>query len=210
VSSVGNSLASSLTVDVGEPKLQSNAYVLPPANTRELIPSDASSPAWSRELTDLTFGNYVCLQVLEDGAQATSALTCRADDDGTMIDMAGIYLSKATLNKILGALSLTSFPDEGLVVGMVSDEFFEPLPNVAVSCNGCNIEYLNETRDGLVSGATSKSGIFMSMHVPDGSTDAPFGTGFSIPSTALRPVLGGLVERKVTIVVIQDKLPIGP
>jgi hypothetical protein len=111
-----------------------------------------------------------------------------------------------TLNKILAAIALPSFPafpDEGLVVGMVIDEFFEPLPNVAVSCNGCSIRYLNEMRDGLVTGATSKSGIFV-------STDAPFGTGFSIPSTALRPVLGGLVEGKVTVVVIQDKLPIGP
>jgi hypothetical protein len=204
VASVDKSLASSLTVDVGEPKPQGIAYVLPPASTRELIPStDASSPAWSVELTDLGFEHYVCLQVLEDGAQATSALTCRADDDSDMIDMAGVYLSKDTLNQILDALALSEFPDEGLVVGLVLDQFFDPLPNVAVSCNGCTVKYLNANRDGIVPGATSASGIFV-------SDDAAFGTGFAIPSTALRPVLGGLVERKVTIVVIQDKIPIGP
>jgi hypothetical protein len=203
VSSVDKSLADRLTVDVGEPKSQGNAYVLNPADTRELVRSSASTPAWSLELTDLTFADYVCLQVLEDGAQATSALSCHADDDGDKIDMGGIYLSKTTLNQILSALSLTAFPDKGLVVGVVINEFFEPLPNVAVSCGGCDIKYLNANRSGLVTGATSMSGLFV-------STDAAFGTGFTIPSTALRPVLGGLVERKVTIVVIQDKLPVGP
>jgi hypothetical protein len=206
VSSVGDQLADSLTVDIGEPKPASSAYTLVPGNTRELIRSEAVSPAWSLQLTDLTFQDYVCLQVLEDGAQATSALSCRADDDSDKIDMAGIYLSKITLNQILKALALPSFPlfpDEGLVVGIVIDEFFNPLPNVAVSCGGCDMKYLNANRSGLVTGTTSMSGIFV-------STNAPFGTGFTIPSTALRPVLGGLVERKVTIVVIQDKLPIGP
>jgi hypothetical protein len=204
VSSVDKALASSLTVDIGEPKPQNLAYVLPPANTRELVYStESSSPAWSLELTDLTFADYVCVQVLEDGAQATSALTCRADDDSDMIDMSAIYLSKDTLDQILDALALPDFPDEGLVVGLVLDQFFDPLPNVAVSCDGCTVKYLTPNRDGVVLGATTASGIFV-------SDDAPFGTGFAIPSTALRPVLGGLIERKVTIVVIQDKLPIGP
>jgi hypothetical protein len=203
VSSVDKPLADRLTVDVGEPTPLGDAYVLDLDDTRELVRSSSPTPAWSRELTDFTFGDYVCLQVLEDGAQSTSALTCKADDDGDKIDMAGIYLSKTTLNQILAALSLTSFPDAGLVVGVVVDEFSNPLPNVAVSCGGCDIKYLNANRSGLVPSATSMSGIFV-------STNAPFGTGFSIPSTALSPVLGGLVERKVTIVVIRDTIPIGP
>lgn len=203
VSSVDKALADRLTLDVGEPKPRSNAYVLDPDDARELVRSSAPTPAWSLELTDLTFDEYVCLQVLEDVAQATSALTCRADEDGDAIDMGGVYLSKTTLNQILAALSRTAFPDEGLVVGIVLDEFNNPLPNVAVSCGGCSMQYLNANRTGFVTNATTMSGIFV-------STNAPFGTGFTIPSTALQPELGGLVERKVTIVVIQDKLPIGP
>ncbi len=201
VSIVDVQLADRLAVEVGEPRPASNTYLLDV--TEELVRGASATPSWSAELTDVTFGQYVCLKVLEDGAQTTSTLTCRADDDRDTIDMNGIYLSKTTLNQILAALSRTVFPDEGLVVGIVLDEFSNPVPNVAVSCGGCSMQYLNANRTGLVTNATTASGIFV-------STDAPFGTGFSIPSTALRPELGGLVEGKVTIVVIRDKLPIGP
>lgn len=207
VSIVDDQLADRLTVEIGEPKPVSNTYALD--TTEELVRGESATPSWSAELTDTTFGQYVCLKVLEDGAQTTSTITCRADDDSDTIDMGGIFLAKTTLNQILAALSLTAFPDEGLVVGIVVDEFRNPLPNVAVSCGGCKIQYLNANRSGLVTNATSASGIFVSVPTTD-ATNAVFGTGFTIPSTALRPVLGGLVERKVTIVVIQDKLPIGP
>lgn len=204
VSSVIRSLADRLTVEVGEPKPATPRYVLNPADTRELLRSSSTTPAWSVELTDLMLKDYVCLQVLEDGAQSTSTLTCRTYDDSDTIDLAGIYLSKTTLNQILTAIGKAgAFPDEGLVVGLVIDEFFAPLPNVAVSCGGCTIQYLNADKTGTVPNATSTSGIFV-------SDMAPFGTGFTIPSTVLRPVLGGQVEGKVTIVIIQDKLPIGP
>jgi hypothetical protein len=203
LASVTSALADRLTVDIGEPKPVNPTYVLNPIDTHELLRSSDSPPAWSVQLTNIMFGNYECLQVLEDGAQTTSTLSCRADDDKTTIDMAGVYLSKTSLNQILTALGLSAFPDQGLVIGMVVDEFYSPLANVAVSCGGCKVQYLNDTRTGTVNGATSKSGVFV-------SDNATFGTGFAIPSTVLRPVLGGLVEGKITIVVIQDKIPIGP
>lgn len=204
VSSVIRSVADRLTVEVGEPKPATPTYVLNPTDSRELVRTESTTPSWSVELTDLMLKDNVCLQVLEDGAQSTSTLTCRAYDDSDAVDLAGIYLSKTTLNQILTAIGKAgAFPDEGLVVGVVIDEFFAPLPNVAVSCGGCSIQYLNADKTGTVPNATSTSGIFV-------SDKAQFGTGFTIPSTVLRPVLGGQVEGKVTIVIIQDKLPIGP
>jgi hypothetical protein len=202
VSSVGRTLADRLDVGVGEPRPFGDDHVLTPGDTRELMRWQNTPPAWRAEL-DVMFTSNVCIGVLEDGAQRTTAVTCRGYDGRTMIDLAGVYLAKTTLDQVLAALSLTSFPEDGLVIGMVIDEFFNPLANVAVSCAGCTVEYLNSNRTALQPNATSASGIFI-------SRDAPFGTGFTIPATVLRPVLGGLIREKVTIVVVQDKNPIGP
>jgi hypothetical protein len=202
VSSVGKTLADRLDVGVGEPRLSGGEHVLTPGDTRELVRWQTTPPAWRADL-DVTFTDTVCIEVLEDGAQRTTAVTCRSYDGRPMIDLAGVYLNKTTLDQVLAALSLTSFPETGLVIGMTIDEFFNPLPNVAVSCAGCTVEYLNSNRTALQPNATSTSGIFV-------SRDAPFGTGFTIPATVLRPVLGGLIRDKVTIVVVQDKNPIGP
>lgn len=205
VSSVDKQLAGRLTVGVGEPRPQGDRYVLTPGDGRDLVPAETmAAPAWSGELTDLAFSQYACLEVLEDGAQTTTALTCRrVDPASNTLDMAGVYLKKSTLDQILGALGLVDFPSEGLVVGMVLDQFFNPQAGTMVSCEACTIQYLSADRTGLVAGGTSASGIFM-------STDAPFGTEFTTGTTLLRPVFGGLVESKVTIVVIQDKIVIEP
>ena len=65
-------------------------------------------------------------------------------------------------------------------------------------------QQLRDAMNQLVTttGTTTSTGMFV-------SENAAFGTGFSIPSTALRPVLGGKVEEKVTIVIIQDKVSVG-
>jgi hypothetical protein len=205
VSPVTRTLADRLNISIGEPELLGDIYILTPGNSSELAPSTGSVPSWAAELTDLEFESTACLQVLEDGAQTTTALTCRNVASATnRIDMSGVYLNKDTLGQILGALGKTSFPDQGLVVGIVIDEFLKPLANKTVtpSCSDCSIQYLSASRTSLVPSVTSSAGIFISQ-------DAPFGTTFSIPSAVPVAVLGGLVDGKVTIVVIQDKVPIG-
>lgn len=205
VSSVAPTTADRLDVGIGEPKPFGDAFVLNTTETRELV-RETSSATWSTALTDLTFLSTACLTVLEDGAETTTALTCRSvSPTSDRIDMAGIYVKKATLGQILTALGMTSFPDQGLVIGMVVDEFFNPVSGVQVNatCPSCTVKYLAADRMGLVAGGTSTAGIFL-------SEDAPFGTTFSIPSVVAQPALGGLVEGKVTVVIIQDKAPIGP
>lgn len=206
VSSVSQATADRLNVGIGEPEPQDDAYLLNPGDTRELARTNSSALTWSTELTDLTFMTTACLAVLEDGAETTTALTCRnVSPSSNRIDMAGVFVRKATLGQIVTALGKTAFPDQGLVIGMVVDEFFNPVSGVQVNstCATCPVKYLSADRMGLVTGGTSTAGIFL-------SEDTPFGTTFSIPSVVAQPVLGGLVEGKVTVVIIQDKAPIGP
>ena len=203
VSSVDKTVADRLNVSVGEPTPLADTYVLTPADSTELARSTSSSPTWSGELsTDLL--SYACLEVLEDGAQTTTALTCAKRGTESKIDLAGFYLKKTTLAQILTAVGMTQFPsDGGLVVGMVVDESSNPLAGQPVFCEGCTIQYLNVTRTGVVPGMTSASGVFV-------STDAPFGTTFTLPQSPGQPAvghekIGGIVEGKVTIVVLQYK-----
>jgi len=215
VSSVDKALADRLNVSVGEPSpLGADTFVLNPGDSRELLRTASPVPAWAGILTDLEFTSSACIEVLEDGAETTTALTCRSvAPDKDTIDITGVYLSKPRLAEILGALGMTSFPAQGgLVIGIVVGETFDPLAGVTVtpSCAPsstlaspyCTVQYLNSTRTGLVTGGTSTSGIFV-------TTNTPFGSTFSIPSAVPVSVLGGVVDGKVTIVIIQDKVPVG-
>lgn len=203
VSSVDRLLADRLDISIGEPTVLGDERELKPGDSHELARvATTSVPAWSSKLVDFELESSACLEVKEDGAETTTALTCRPYPPAIdRIDMAGVFLKKAALGQILKTLALDSFPPKGLVIGMVIDEFFNPLANVAVSCGGCTIEYLSANRDAVVMGSTSASGVFV-------SRDAPYGTVFTIPSNPTG-TFGGRVRDKVTIVVIQDKVPVG-
>lgn len=200
VSSVDKTVADRLNVSVGEPTPLADTFVLTPMDSRELMRSTSSSPSWSSVLTDLDLVSIACLEVLEDGAQTTATLTCN-DEVATrsMFDLPGFYLKRASLTEILEAIGyIRGFPEEGgLVVGMVVDRNSSPLAGQQVTCDGCTIQYLDDTRSGVVTGATSTSGVFVTQ-------DAPFGTVFSLPMSP-RPfdAVGGVVEGKVTIVILR-------
>ncbi len=203
VASVDRTVADRLDVSVGEPSPVGDSFELKPGDTYELDLTDSSTPAWAAIITDITLMNVACVEVLESAAGTTAALTCRAGVASDEINLPGYFLKKTTLNQILSAIGLASFPVEGgLVVGMVVDENFSPRAGETVACNGCTVQYVNLARNGTVNGATSASGIFV-------STDAAFGTTFSVSSapgasaTVPLNVIGGVVEGKVTIVILQ-------
>lgn len=201
VSSVDRTVADRLNVSVGEPQPLADTYVLGPEDTEPLDRTMASTPSWSAVVTNLNLVNAACLEVLEESAATTSAVTCRSDVVGLdEFSLPGYFLKRATLTEILNAIGLASFPETGgLVVGMVVDENFSPLAGQQVACAGCTVQYLNGTRTGVVASSTSTSGVFV-------SRDAPFGTAFSLPGSTQTPsVIGGIVEGKVTIVVLQFK-----
>ncbi len=200
VSSVDKAVADRLSVGVGEPKPLADTYVLNPADSFELERNVASTPSWSGVLTEKgEFSIAACVEVLEDGAETTTVLTCDPRAVGKKdFDLEGYFVKKSTLTQILAAVGMSSFPDSGgLVIGIAVDENSNPIAGQPVTCNGCSIQYLNTARTGVVPGSTSASGVFV-------STDAVFGTVFSLPlSPQQATALGGIVEGKVTVVVLR-------
>lgn len=205
--SVSRTLGERLSVAVGEPAFNAGAmvYELNPNDTRRLdLVGSGPTPAWAADI-DLELVMDACVEVREDEPQATATVACSAlSDMGVLVDdrltLRGVRLSKASLEQILGALALDSVPANGITIGVVVDSAENPLAGYTVTPTTGTIKYLSADRTGLVPGATSASGIFV-------SEDAPFGTDFSTMKTTA-PIqnvvrVGGLVKGKVTIVVLQ-------
>jgi hypothetical protein len=207
--SVSSTIGDRLAVTIGEPKLFDDGaqvrHQLNSANVATLARTiSGPTPAWGGGV-DLALVNSACIQVLEDGAQTTSALRCKAIAAGeTSLDLPGVRLPRTTLDQVLSSLSLVKFPEEGLTVGIVLDSVGAPIPGAVVDVTNGTVEYLNAARTGLVPGQTSASGIFV-------SRDAPYGTIFStfIIDQTVPPTIGGRVDGKVTIVILQSDTQIG-
>jgi hypothetical protein len=205
--SVQSTLAQDLTVSVGEPVASVDGsdtqYALDPAEAFPLaLTTEGPVPSWSADV-GASF-TAPCVEVLEDGAQTTATLACtpHVDPDGSSLQLVGWRLAKTSLDEILAALGETEFPDAGLTVGLVLDPLGNPLANQTVTSGSGSIEYLSADRSTVVGGSTSASGIFV-------SPDAGFGTTFDV-ATGVQTATGygGLVEGKVTIVVLQYQNPV--
>jgi hypothetical protein len=196
---VGTNLAARLTVSVGEPHPVGDAFVLTTADLDELTLA-STTQTWTGLATP--FVTYQCLDVREDAAQTTATVTCEDAPSSapTLIDLNGLRLAKATLDKILFAIGKSSFPTKGLVVGIVVDSLGTPVSGATVSPAAGGVQYLSMDLMSIDLGGTGTtgSGVFVSQ-------DAPFGTRFDAQTAALTadPSYGGLIEDKVTIVVIQ-------
>ena len=208
---VSPSLAATLTVSVGEPQSSGSDYVLAPVDEKQLAPIvEQPIPGWG-DIVQIDLVATACLEVLEDVAETTPTLVCQPVTSGQEeVDIVGVRLAKPTLDQLLSALDMNEFPDAGLVVGVVLDDLGNPAANATVttssSTGSATIAYLSADGSSFTSGSaavTSTNGIFVSV-------DAPYGTIFSVPAslqTAPPPQLGGLVQGKVTIVVLQFKQP---
>ncbi len=204
--SVSPATADSLLVSVGEPTFAGSLseYQLLPSQTHLLSRATIGPvPSWQGDV-DLMLMNAACIEVLEDGAATTPALTCTNNIMANPLDLPGIRLSPSTLAQVLAAIGTPSFPDQGLVVGIALDYLGNPISGVTIipSSSMTTVKYLNASRTGLVSGATSTSGVWVSQDAPFGTVFTPSGPGF-----AANPGFGGLVHQKVDVVVIQFKPP---
>jgi hypothetical protein len=203
---ISGAAADRVSVSIAEPRADlSGNYVFTNAAPLDRVPGPGFPATWKAALLFMPQTSY-CLEVFEDVAQATRALVCKSVDamDDESIDITGALLAKDTLDDILGALNKTTFPSAGLVVGVVLNEFNQPVPGVKVSClpDTCTIEYLAADRMSFsTGGTTSSNGIWISQ-------DATYGSTFS-RSDQLRSTYGGLVQGKVTVVVIQESTPAG-
>ncbi|MEO8548842.1 MAG: hypothetical protein ABI678_02670 [Kofleriaceae bacterium] len=211
---VASSTADRLTVSVGEPQpvtvgvdthyqlLQSLGEVVLPRSPGTQVPT------WTGTAGSVL--SPACLEVSEDVAQSTASVRCIPNTLAkSMLDMTGTRLQRATLDSILTALGTPGhFPDNGLVVGVVLDFLGNPMPGVEVTtdCGGCDagpIKYLDALRTGVTTTATSSNGIFI-------SEKAPFGTLFdAVTTNPITPQLGGLIDNKVTIVILQAGMQTG-
>jgi hypothetical protein len=200
-------LADDLSLAVGQPKATTvgtqTEYVLDSAEAFPLARTVGGPvPGWTTQVS-ASF-TTPCLEVLEDGAQTTATIACKAPatPTPTSFDLEGWRLAKTTLDQILTALGDAVFPDAGLVVGVVLDPLGNPLANQTVGSTSGTIRYLSADRMSFGSGSTSASGVFV-------STDAQFGTAFSVATGVQQAAgYGGLVEGKVTVVVLQYQQPI--
>ncbi len=198
-------LGDRLSVAVGEPHELNGAFVLNPADARQLDRTVSGPiPAWGGDV-DLSFTTGACAEVLEDGAQATTTLTCKKDITPIdhQLDVPGTRLARTSLSQILNALQLPVFPDPGLTVGILVDYQNIPVPGFVVQATTGSVEYLSADRSTTVAGATTSNGIFV-------STDAPYGTIFTssgLGKNLEEPGLGGRVEGKVTIVILRFEKP---
>ncbi len=199
--------ANRLSVTVGEPVSEGTSFVLNPGSVTALERTVTAPPAWGTAVDQL-FTSYACLAVLDDTPQSTTALTCDeakvTDDD---LSFTGIRLTKATLDQILRALSLTQFPANGMTIGIVLDTNGDPLVNQVVTAPGATVLYLSSDRNSVVGTATSGGplgAVFVSL-------DAPFGTMFATTSgspMAPQPLVGGRIEGKATMTVLRFADPI--
>jgi len=206
--SVSSTIGDRLTVSIGEPKPfddgNRTGHVLNSATVATLERSVIGpTPVWAGGV-DLALQDAACIQVLEDGAQTTSSLRCKfVESTDTLLDLPGVRFPRTTLEQVLDSMSVLVFPEGGLTIGIVLDAVGSPIPGVVVDGTAGTIEYLNATRTGLVPGQTSASGMFV-------SRDAPFGTTFSafaIDQTVFS--IGGQVDGKVTVVILQSDTSIG-
>jgi hypothetical protein len=203
--SVSGAVADQLSLSVGEPTPSStgagSAFELDAHDTAPLSEDTGTPPAWTGSV-DLTFVNAACVVVDDGAAGATATLACTPQVAGkAMLDLAGVHISVARLKQIEDAVT-ASEPlfdiANGLVVGMVLDSSGNPVTGAVVSAgSGATVSYIAADGMSLDTTGTSRGGIFV-------STDAPFATTWTSQVAGTQTSgFGGLVQNKVTVVVLQ-------
>lgn len=207
--SVPESLAQQLQVAAGEPVGMGTPahYALTDPRELALDTTMPLNPVWHGQLDSMT--TIRCVQVDEPNvASRTDSVRCApAPITGPPPkQLVGTRLAKSSLDLILAALGLVDVPDTGLVIGIVLDDHGNPAAGLQVAPTDGNghltsgtIRYLLTDHPPYTVGgtATSTGGIFV-------STDAAFGTTFTATKADVTATaFGGLIDGKVTIVILQ-------
>lgn len=199
---VVSTLEPGLDVAIGEPRFDTGLGRWVLRDVVELV-RDTGGPTTTWTSTfESPFLQAACIEVTEQTIRATSTLRCErliaAPTDE--LRLAGAFLDKQGIDLI--ELAIGPIPDTGLVVGQVVDSGLVPAQNVTITADPpATVLYLSEDLTSVVPGATAttSSGWFL-------SADADFETTWTATAGTLRevePVLGGLVEDHVTVVMLQ-------
>jgi hypothetical protein len=204
--SVSSATADGLLVSVGEPTFDStNGVVLNGTNTHPLARQMGPVPSWHADIEQFVPVASACIEVLEDGAQTTAAVTCTNSIGGDELDLPGIRLAKGTLDSLLPILPAHAgmFPLDGLVIGKALTYVGAPASGVFITPGdpAAHIYYLSNAGTFTPTGPTGDSGLWISL-------DAPYGTVFhALGPTPAPDAFGGLIAGKADIVITQLKPP---
>lgn len=210
---VPRKLASNFDVAAGEPVLESEGgdvrWLLGPSELTELRQTDPdlALPRWSGELQQ-PFDDHACISVFDTSVfQAVASVACvPVVDEISVVELRGLFLAKDTLDKLLQAAVLGSFPEPGLVIGRVVDHLGQGVAMVEVTPTGGGVEYLSE--DGttfLNTSATASDGIFISRDAPFGATWTALHTDDGRVEDGIYEA--GLIEGKASVMIIQLQAP---
>lgn len=215
--SVSTGDAAQLELFVGEPHASPehpSEFILSPSATRPLALSAPQQPGWTATLSmadqlALDLIDSVCVEVLDFSTVIRPTLACKGYTPGDRtLGFTGVRIAGPTLDQILKAAGFADIPMNGIVIGVVIDSNLRPVSGVKVTLsnatNAGSVAYLSADRTKtIIGGPTTSNGIFI-------STDAPYGSVFSTTSM-LQMVsgFGGIVDGKVTVVVLQFPNPQG-
>ena len=111
----------------------------------------------------------------------------------------------------MSALGLVEFPDNGLVIGVVLDPLGNPVQTSSRSSpsTGTVTSTCRPTGTTRPTTTTSSNGIFMSQDTPYADADGTISTFRTSTMLQTATGYGGLIDGKVTIVILQFQLPQG-
>lgn len=167
--------ASSLTVRIGEARERTDEkgntfFALDPQDTDELpLVNDSEVPQYSNKVL-LSEKTIVCTTVLETVPEATPSVSCENYDlRSDPFETQPVLVRKELVDMVVTALAIGGFPEDGIVIGRVVDESFQPIAGAQVFPQSGNVLYLSEDLTTLSNDSSSVSGYFVSMNTTFGS-----------------------------------------
>tara|TARA_R110002096_G_scaffold143328_1_gene299096 strand:+ start:56782 stop:57864 length:1083 start_codon:yes stop_codon:yes gene_type:complete len=203
--------AATVEVHVGEatpiPDAPDSGFELKLANLFELfLDLNGPTPVW-QDAIPLPALDLVCSTTLERIPRATTSVTCEENTaSGEEVLVSPLLLDTEVLDAILAAIGATTFPEEGILIGRVIDEFSQPMAGVVVTpSDGSSVLYLNEDLTTATPGTTSSSAFFV-------STDVAFGAEWTASSFGgerhTGDPRGGLIRGNVSTLIIRMTLEV--
>lgn len=203
--------AKNVVVHVGEatpvPDAQDSGFELKLENLFELaLDLDGPAAVW-RNAIPLPSLELVCSTVLERIPQATATVFCEeVDESAEELEVSPLLLDTEVLDAILDALGLTSFPEQGILIGRVIDEVSRPMAGVVVTpSDGTSVLYLNDDLTVASPTLTQDRAFFVSTDVAFGSSWTATSFGGERHTGSPR---GGLVKGTVSTLIIQMTLEV--
>lgn len=207
---VGSDIAERVSLGFGEPVLQLDDEFQPVHRllTPQLTPLLRQATSGVSEWLGLaprpnTTG---CIHMLDDVAEAVGTVTCVAYEDTARLTPRAYFVDEARRNRVLAALSLSQFPNEGLVYGLILDVNGEPLANAQAIPSAGSVSYLEIGQTALLPGGTSAGGDFASTTVPFTASWTVKVAQEAFPRQV--QAVGGLISEKLTVVILRLTEPV--